>query len=153
MTGLRSGFRSLSYFTGPPNCVQNAADDRRAERSGKTSRRGTRAAPKKHRQRERRRVSLSAGPTFSRAPALRLRVRCAGAAGRDRFLSLEGLASFFQAGRAGARGGREATRRRTTAPCCTEKRDARNPQENPSFPQVFGKEPGTACLTRAAERP
>lgn len=63
------------------------------------------------------------------------------------------MSRFFQAGRAGARGGREAARRRTTAPCCTEKRDALDPQQNPSFPQVFGKEPRTACLTREAERP
>lgn len=90
------------------------------------------------------------------SPGPRFFAQCAAQAPKERrarFLSPRRRSRFFQAGRAGARGGRPAARRRTTAPCCSEKRDALNQRENPSFPQAFRKEPRTACLTREAERP
>lgn len=90
------------------------------------------------------------------SPGPRFFAQCAAQAPKERrarFFSPRRRSRFFQAGRAGERGGRPAARRRTTAPCCSEKRDALNQRENPSFPQAFRKEPRTACLTREAERP
>lgn len=158
--GLRSGLRSLSYFTCPPRRLQNAFEDRRRRGKREDESPGNPGRPKAAQavNAKGKRVFPSPGPTFfvfSSGPALALRlpVPSAGAERRARFLSVERRCRFFQAGRAGARGGREAARRRTTAPCCSEKRDARDQQDNPSFPQVFRKEPRTACLTGEAERP